>query len=127
MTSTSILKVIEHTHPEIVREVSAGLIPERTDLSQIRNLYELYRLKTCYHNPSDEFETKMLFVAVVLKLYSPAALIVHNSLKRGVSNQIATCFKSGRRNASYYISQARHYFRHVNSFRERVTKLSTDL
>lgn len=126
MSDAAILKVIESRCPDLAAAVKSDLTPLATDISRIPAAYEVYRLRTIY--PGDDAMNKLVFVACMARIYHPPALYVTLTNRKGLNNQIAKCFGNCTgRNISYYLNQARHYYKNVVSFREKVDQLSREL
>lgn len=126
MTDATLLKVIESRNYALVSSLRAELAPLSSDLSKIPLAYEVYRLRTIY--PGNTTMNKMVFVAWAARTYHPSALEVTCTSKKGLKEQIAKAFGGCTgRNVSYYLNQARHYYKNVKPFREKVDQLSGEL
>ena len=111
-----VLKVLAFTHPELIQEVQEELTPKLNDMMMIREIYAHMSL-SC--SPSKHYVDILLFIAVILRLFNPDALIIECKLRHRLRSSIAECLGDNGPNASYYISQARAYMK-IKSFSENV-------
>lgn len=117
-----VLKVLAITHPDIIQEAQEQLMPKFSDMIMIRDIYD-HMLKT--FNPAADYYDKLLFIAVVLRLFNPDALIIDCKLRHRLRSSIAECMGDNGPNASYYVSQARAYMK-IKSFKQRVAAVVDD-
>lgn len=127
MTAFIQLEMIKTLHPEILNEVSTLAKPTRSDLSKVIVSYSLFQLVNHIY-PNDEVMNKAAFVGSMTLLYCPAALYIDGShANKNLNDQIAICFGCTSRMVRYYASQARHYYKNVPSFKQKVHQLSEEL
>lgn len=126
MTAQSILKAIEARDPALVNEVKEDLTPMSLDMAKIVPSYQIFLLRTNY---TDDVQMgKLEFVACMARIYNPACLYVEYAIMKGFKKYISKCFGDcTERTVTYYITQARHYYRHVKRFRDNVDLLSKGL
>jgi len=116
MDEGRILKVLSVTHPEIIDSIRKDITPVMTDLIMIRDVYEQF---CSSHKPHEDYIHKLLFIAAILRLFNPDALIIEYKLRSGLRSSIADCLGLSGQNTSYYISQARAYMK-IKSFKASV-------
>jgi hypothetical protein len=119
MIDARVLKVLAVTHPELIQEVQTGITPVMHDLIMIRDIYSFVSLS---RKPQSHYLDKLLFIAVILRLFNPDALIIDCKLKNGLRRSLAECLGDSGQNASYYIGQARAYMS-IKSFKASVATI----
>lgn len=114
------LKVIAAMYPDVMLEAEKSVTPLMNDLLLIKEIHEY----TCRsYNPSGNYMHKLLFIAAILRLFNPDALIVDRKLRQGLRDSIAKCLGDGGPNTSYYISQTRAYIK-IKSFKSSVALIT---
>lgn len=121
MDEARIVKVLSLTHPDLIESIIKDITPVMTDLIMIKEVYDVFCVT---YNPHDDYNHKLLFIATVLRLFNPDALIIECKLKSGVRASIAKCLDQTGHLTSYYIGQARAYNK-IKSFKNSV-KLITE-
>jgi len=116
MIDVRVLKVLAVTHPKLIQEVQNQITPVLSNMIMIRDIYDHVSLS---YKPSGNYLDKLLFIAIILRLFNPDALIIDCKLKNGLRSSIAECLGDLGPNTSYYISQARAYMK-IKSFSENV-------
>jgi hypothetical protein len=119
MIDAKILKVLAVTHPELVEEAKSNVLPLMNDLMMIRELFEHVSVS---RSPENNYLDKLLFIAVILRLFNPDALILDCKLNNGLRRSLAECLGDTGQNASYYIGQARAYMK-IKSFSQNVANV----
>lgn len=114
-------RLVNKMYPEIAREISRKVEPIYTDVSKIQQLYNKF--------PSDE--DRLLFIALVLKLYCPGVLYVHSEYCKGrlreeISTVLGINTKTHKTIVSKLIGQAKSYMK-VQSFADRVEEIRKEV
>ena len=117
MMDAKVLKVLAVSHPQLIEEATSNVIPMMEDLIMIRDVHD-YVLRS--HKPSNSYQDKLVFIAVILRLFNPDALIIDCKLRNGLRRELAICLNDSGQNASYYIGQARAYMS-IKPFKATVT------
>lgn len=117
MFESKVLKVLAVAHPQLIEEATSNVIPMMEDLIMIRDVQDYVSRS---HKPSNSFQDKLVFIAVILRLFNPDALILDCKLRNGLRRELAECLGDSGQNASYYIGQARAYM-NIKSFKATVT------
>ncbi len=98
----ALLHVLKYLHPELVKEAVAKCEPRLTDLSLIPAISSMFNL--------DNHDSKLHFIACVLKLYDPAVFITDKALGRGIAPKIAEVLGCTRTNVSEHANTVRHFY-----------------
>ena len=115
-----LLKVIAVTYPHLIQEAQQNITPVMTDLIMIREIYDFVCLS---YRPHEDYQHKLLFIATILRLFNPDALIIDCKLRNGLRSSLAKCLGDSGTNAHYYIGQARAYMK-IKSFKASVTAIT---
>lgn len=115
----SILKVIEFSHPEIVQDARVATKPQLTDASKINHIAEAFNLR--------DHDSRLHFIACVIRLYDPAVLVSEKHLKRGIAPKIAEVLQCTRQNVSHHADTARWFYRFYNEFQQVVDQKFQEL
>jgi hypothetical protein len=113
---SKILKVIAASYPHLIEEAKVNITPVMTDLVLIQDIYQFVCLT---YNPQTDFQHKLLFIASILRMYNPDALIVDCKLHHGLRGAIAKCLSHSGQSTTYYINQTRAYMK-IKSFKASV-------
>jgi hypothetical protein len=117
-------RIIENLHPDMVKGLVAQMKPELTDTSVISAMYAHYSTN---HDPENNFNDKLIFIASILKLYCPSALFFDCRLTNGVNITLTKVMGYNHmQSVSYYISPTRVYIKNSN-FKEAVERISAEL
>ena len=115
-------KVIQLIHPEIALQAAEIVKPKLTDLQKIRLIWN--RFKTTF-NPMDNFRDRLLFIAVILDLFSPSTLYGIRA-SRGVTMKLTFVMNFlSSSTISDNINQVRTYYKNP-VFRDEVVRLSKE-
>lgn len=111
-------RLVNKMYPEIAREISRKVEPIYTDVSKIQQLYKKF--------PSNE--DRLLFVALVLKLYCPGVFYINSEYcRKGLREELALIFGLNHKpQISLLISQAKSYMK-VQSFADRVEEIRKEV
>lgn len=120
MDEARIVKVLSITHPELIESIIKDITPVMTDLGMIKQVYDKFCVT---YKPNDDYSHKLLFIASVLRLFNPDALIIEYKLRSGIRASLADCLNHTGQLTSYYISQARAYMK-IKSFKNDVTLIT---
>jgi hypothetical protein len=103
-----LLKVIAVSYPHLIQEAQRDITPVMDDLIMIREIHEFVCLS---YQPEKDYQHKLLFIAAILRLFNPDALIIDCKLRNGLRSALGKCLGDSGPNSSYYISQARAYMK----------------
>lgn len=115
-----VLKIIAAQHPDLIAEAQNNITPLINDLILIKEIYEYVCLS--YH-PKTDYTHKLYFIASILRLFNPDALIIDCKLRNGLRSSLANCLGDSGPNSSYYIDQARAYMK-IKAFKATVTNIT---
>lgn len=116
MIDAKVLRVLAVAHPQLIEEATSNVIPMMEDLIMIRDVHQYF---SAYHEHTNSYQDKLVFIAVILRLFNPDALIIDCKLRNGLRRELANCLNDSGQNASYYIGQARAYMS-IKSFKAKV-------
>lgn len=107
-------------YPEIAKEITRKVSPTITDIEHIPNIYQRFQ--------QTKHEDKLLFIAVVLKLYCPGVFLLHSEYcQKGVVSQLGIILgKRSQSHISHLVSQAKAYMK-IPSFAEQVEKVREEV
>ena len=117
---SKVLRVLAASYPELIQEAQNNITPVMNDLIMISEIHEYVCL---YYNPSTHYTDKLLFIASILRLFNPDALIIDCKLRNGLRSSLAKCLGDSGPNASYYIGQARAYMK-IKAFKANVASIT---
>ena len=117
---STILKLIAASYPEIVEQATINATPLMNDLIMIKDVYDYaslnYQIKTDYQH-------KLLFIASILRLFNPDALIIDCKIRAGLRASLANCLGHSGPLTTYYMNQARAYMK-IRAFRTSVNEIT---
>ena len=120
LIDSKVLKVLSATHPEIVEEAQRAIVPAMNDLIMIKEIYDF----TCLsYSPQTDYQHKLLFIASILRLFNPDALIAECKLRHGLRASLAKCLGYSGQSTTYYINQARAYMK-IRTFKASVAAMT---
>ena len=117
---SKILRVLAAAYPELIERAQQDVTPLMNDLKLIREIYDYVCLS---YKPEADYTHKLYFIASVLRLFNPDALIVDCSLRQGLRGSIAGCLNQSGPLTGYYIDQARAYMK-IKAFKATVTSIT---
>lgn len=116
-----IAMVVKNYHPEIFNSISSSMEPTLKDISLIKTFYEMY------HNGNgkkSDFRQKIVFIASILKLYSPATLLYGSKVTCGVLTALQKAYGcNNKQSLGLYTCRTPAYYKNP-SFREEIEKVS---
>ena len=115
-----LLKVIAITYPHLIEEAQNNITPLLHDLIMINEIHDYVCLS---YQPSQNYTHKLYFIAVILRLFNPDALILDCKLRNGLRSALANCLGDSGPNSSYYIAQARAYMK-IKAFKATVASIT---
>jgi hypothetical protein len=120
LIDSKVLKVLAATHPEIVEEAQRSVVPLMNDMIMIKEIYDF----TCMsYQPKTDYQHKLLFIASILRLFNPDALIAECKLRHGLRASLAKCIGHSGQSTTYYINQARAYMK-IRAFKTSVAEIT---
>lgn len=117
---SKVLRVLAASYPDLILEAQNNVTPLMNDLIMIKDIYDYVCLS---YRPSSDYQHKLYFIASVLRLFNPDALIIDCKLRNGLRNSLAKCLGESGPNSSYYIGQARAYMK-IKSFKASVNSIT---
>jgi hypothetical protein len=120
IVDAKLLKIIAASHPELIKEAQKNITPVMNDLALIAKVYDEVCLS---YNPKTDFQHKLLFIASILRLFNPEALVIDCKLRHGLRVAIAKCLDHSGPSTTYYINQARAYMK-IRSFKAAVGQIT---
>jgi hypothetical protein len=120
IVDAKLLKIIAASHPELIVEAQKNITPVMNDLVLIAKIYDDVCLS---YNPKTDFQHKLLFIASILRLFNPDALVIDCKIRHGLRGAIAKCLSHSGQSTTYYINQARAYMK-IKSFKASVSLIT---
>jgi len=118
---TAHMKILSKLSPELFNRVRESMTPSMVEIDKIPSIY--VQFSNTFALEKDPLMKKLKFIAIILKLYSPASLIAEVRVKDGVCAKISSSLGySDVSNVSHMISRARAYM-NVASFRDDVNSV----
>lgn len=115
-----VLKIIAAQHPELIAEAQKNVTPLINDFMLIKEVYEYV---CSSYQPNSNYTHKLYFIASILRLFNPDALIIDCKLRNGLRSSLANCLGDSGPNSSYYIDQARAYMK-IKAFKATVASIT---
>lgn len=128
MTSDSLLKVIEHQNPDIVSRFRTLCTKMSDDVYRINEFHSMFQKK--FGNTEMDAMKKLLFVACIMKIFSPASLYAKGIFSSGLKSGLTGPLKvTSKRSVCHWTEQARNYYSvlKVRSFIADVDRISLEL
>lgn len=117
---TRILRILEISYPDLIAKAQNDVTPLMNNLVMITEVYDYVCLN---YQPQSDYTHKLLFIASILRLFNPDALIIDCKLRNGLRKSLADCLGDSGSNSSFYVSQARHYMK-IKSFKDSVSSIT---
>ncbi|MBB5621598.1 hypothetical protein HDE69_002659 [Pedobacter cryoconitis] len=115
-----VLKVLAVSHPDLILEAQNSITPLMNNLNMIGEIYAYVCLT---YKPAEDYIHKLLFIASILRLFNPDALLIECKLRNGIRSSLASCFDDSGTNTSHYIGQARAYMK-IKTFKSSVDSIT---